>query len=492
MRSTNSQNINFPIVLRVMGWLLMIEALFMCVPMGISWLYGESQSMRSFLYSVVITLAVGFSMTTFLHPSSLRMQRREGLLLTAVIWVFFSAFGMLPFLFSGTLHSATDAFFETMSGFTTTGSTVIRDIDHTARGILFWRSMTQWIGGMGIILFTLAVLPMLNHKGGIAMFNAEVTGITHDRLHPRVSQSAKFLWSVYLVFSVVMSLLLAMSPMGWFDGVCHTMSTLSTGGFSTNSMGVNHWHDYYSTWVIMAFMFIGGVNFPLIAKVAHAGPKVLLKSDTFKWYVGMVVVTIGIIWLHLLHKGLLNGHAEIALFSAFDTISAITSTGFSTFDYEHTGEFIPFFLMIAMSFGAMAGSTSGAAKIDRMIVLFKNTRNEFYRVLHPNAVTSVHIENRALPHDVVSKVLAFLATYAIVLIAVALFLSMQGVPLLDSLFTSASALGNVGLGYGVTSSGSFALLSNAAKWLLSFEMMIGRLELFTVLVIFTRNFWVKD
>ncbi len=493
MNKILSQHINFPIVFRVIGWLLMIEAGFMLLPGIISWWYEEIDVMQSFFVSAAMTFAIGAAMTFGLRPRSMQMRHREGLLLTAVIWAFFSAFAMLPFLFSHTLTSTADAFFETMSAFTTTGATVIRDVDGTSHGILFWRALMQWIGGMGIILFTLAVLPMLNHKGGIAMFNAEVTGITHERLRPRVSQTAKFLWSIYLGLTVLQAILLSFGTMDWFDAICHTFSTVSTGGFSTKTVGLGYWHDYYSDVIIMIFMFLCGVNFTLLFNVTRQGPKVLWRSDTFKWYFYVIILISAIVFARTVSEGFLDTWADRLLFSFFDTISGITSTGFSTYSYEKSGEFISFVLMVAMFFGGMAGSTAGGAKIDRMIVMLRNTRNEFYRLLHPNAVTTVRVDDKSIPHYLVAKVIAFLAIYVMIVVSVALFLSLLGFPIFDSLFSSMSALSNIGFGYGLTGdSGSFGLIPDVAKWVLSLEMMVGRLELFTVLVLFTKGFWVKD
>ena len=281
---TFSQTINFPMVLRVVGWLLMIEAFFMLAPLLVALIYREEWIAIHFGIAVVVTFLAGLFMNYRIKPKSKAMRKREGLLLTATVWVFFSLFGMIPFLLSGTVSGFTDGFFETMSGFTTTGASVIIDVEELPRGILFWRSMMQWIGGMGIILFTLAVLPMLNYKGGVSLFNSEVTGITHERMRPRVSQTAKSLWMIYIVFTVVLALLLGFGPMGWYDAICHTMSTVSTGGFSTKNNGLHHWHDYYTDIVIMIFMLVCGINFGIIYKVAVQRRFSAIKhSDTLKW-----------------------------------------------------------------------------------------------------------------------------------------------------------------------------------------------------------------
>lgn len=503
MTKSLSEKINFPVVFRVMGLLLIIEAVFMLIPLAISWYFNEMQVVESFTASSAITLGTGALMAFGIRPHSRVMRSREGLFLTAIIWVFFSIFGMLPYLFSGALPSLTDAFFETMSGFTTTGSSVIRDVESVPHGVLFWRSFTQWIGGLGIILFTLAVIPMLNNKGGISLFNSEVTGITHEKLRPRVSQTAKGLWKMYISFTVVLTVLLLFSPLPWFDALCHALSTTSTGGFSTKNAGLGFWHSYYADSVIMLFMVICGMSFPLIYATIRGDFKRILTSDTFKCYLLIIVVASAVIVARMFQKGFCDNHSDRYLYAVFDTISAVTSTGYSTFDYESVGEFISILLVCIMFFGGMAGGTSGGAKIDRLIVMFKYAQNELYRVLHPNSVKAIHVDGRAITPVMASKVVAFLTIYMFILIAVAVALAFFGLPMMDALFTSMSMISNVGLGYGmtgveqvvvdgVTVQGGFFLLPCLAKWMLSFEMLVGRLEIFTVLVIFTRSFWKKD
>ncbi len=492
MARTLTQNINMPITLRVLGLLLMIEAAFMSLPLAVALIYGEADAALAFLYTLLATAGSGAMMTFGIKPKSSSMRKRESLILTASIWVIFSLFGMLPFLLTGTLTNPVDAFFETMSGFTTTGMSAIIDLERLPHALLFWRALMQWIGGMGIILFTLAVLPMLNYKGGIALFNAEVTGITHERLRPRVSQTAKDLWLIYVVLSALLAMLLV-SPMGWFDGICHAMTTMSTGGLSTKNDGINHWHSHYVYLVMSVFMFLGGINFTLVFHLVAGRWRRLMLSNTFKWYVGVTVVSILLIVACMTYNGLCDSAADRWVLATFDTIAAITSAGYTSVDYETKGQFITLVLMILMFFGGMAGSTSGGAKIDRFIVMMKNTNNEFYRILHSNSVTSVRIDGKAIPHSVVAKVIAFLSIYMMVMVIAALLLTMMGLPLFDSLYTSVSAISNQGLGYGVTAaSGAFGLLPDTAKLLLAFEMLVGRLELFTVLALFTRTFWIKD
>lgn len=493
MHKREKQHINFAIVLRMQGWLLLIEAAFMLLPLGISCLYNESTSLWAFIYSTAITAGAGALMAFGIRPKSKSMHKREGLMLTAIIWVFFSLFGMLPYLFSDTFNNVTDAFFETMAGFTTTGSSVIRYVEEIPHGVLFWRAMTQWIGGMGIILFTLAVIPMLNQKGGIALFNAEVTGITHERLRPRVSQTAKDLWLIYIGLTFLLTLLLVAGPMDWFDAICHAMTTTSTGGYSTKNIGLDYWQSSYVFIVVIIFMFIGGISFSIIAATFRGDFKRIRNNNTLRWYCMTALITTVIIVAYMAYKAFLDNNFDRFVYGSFDTISAITSTGFSTFDYEDSGEFVTVILMVMMFFGGMAGSTSGGAKMDRLIVLLKNTANEFYRVLHTNSVRAVHIDGKPVPNHVVSKVNTFFAVYIGIIMVVALYLTFFDIPVFDAMYTSMSAISNVGIGYGVTGpDSSWVILHPAAKWVLAFEMMVGRLELFTVLVIFTSSFWRKD
>ena len=493
MPKRDNQNINFAIVLRMQGWLLLIEAAFMLLPLVVSLYYNEASSLRAFIYSTAITAGAGMLMVFGIRPKSTSMHKREGLMLTAIIWVFFSLFGMLPYLFSETFNNVTDAFFETMAGFTTTGSSVIRYVEEIPRGVLFWRAMTQWIGGMGIILFTLAVIPMLNQKGGIALFNAEVTGITHERLRPRVSQTAKDLWLIYIGLTFLLTLLLVAGPMNWFDAMCHAMTTTSTGGYSTKNIGLDYWQSSYVFIVVIIFMFIGGISFSIIAASFRGDFKRIRNNNTLKWYCMTALITTVVIVVYMAYKAFLDNNFDRFVYGAFDTISAITSTGFSTFDYEDSGEFVTIILMVMMFFGGMAGSTSGGAKMDRFIVLLKNTANEFYRLLHTNSVRAVHVDGKPVPNHVVSKVNTFFAVYIGIIMVVALYLTFFGLPVFDAMYTSMSAISNVGIGHGVTGpNGSWVVLHPAAKWVLAFEMMVGRLELFTVLVIFTRSFWKKD
>ncbi len=483
--------VNVPMLLRVVGWLLIIEAVFMLAPLATCLIYEESDY-KSFVIAAITTAAAGVLMTTFIRPNRTEMGKREGFLLTALVWVVFSAFGMIPFLHSPNAMSVSDAFFEAMSGFTTTGATIMVDIDHLSKGMLLWRCLMQWIGGMGIILFTLAVVPMLNSSGGMQMFNAEVTGITHEKLRPRISQTAKRLWGLYIFLTAALTLLLWLGPMDIYQSICHAFSTISTGGFSTSNDSIASFHSIYIDVVITVFMFLGGVNFTLMIQAVSGRPSSLWRNDTFRAYVVIILVMFVLFVISILSKGAFTGWKSITIDPLFQIVSTITSTGLTATNFEVWGPFVLSLVFVMMYFGACAGSTSGGAKIDRMIFLLKNIRNEIYRCIHPNSVMSVRINGKRISTELVNKVIAFLCIYTLLILFGGIALTALDVPLVDSFFSSFSAISNTGLGAGITGyGGSYDLIPDLAKWILSFLMLVGRLELFTVLILFTPGFWRK-
>lgn len=488
---SKAATINFPIIARVIGWLLMIEGLFMIVPLVTCLIYGE-RDWEAFAIPSALCIIVGALAAFCIHPSSRQMAKREGFLLTALVWVVFSLFGMLPFMLSEHPLGFSDAYFEAMSGFTTTGASVMTSISHLGHGILMWRSEMNWIGGMGIILFTLAVLPMLNHSGGMQMFNAEVTGITHDKIRPRVSQTAKGLWGVYLILTVILTGLLWIGPMDFFDSVCHSFSTISTGGFSTRDESIGAWQSSYIDIVITIFMFLGGVNFTLLYMAAHGRVKETLKNDVLRAYLWIIAILYVIFVICIVLNGQFTSIKSITIDPIFQIMSTLSSTGLSVYDFEQWGTFALTLIFFMMFFGACAGSTSGGAKIDRLLYLNKNLRNEIYRCVHPNSVRSVRINGKAMSREVVSKVIAFLCLYMLTIVVGGAILTAIGLSLVDAFFSAFSCVGNVGHGAGVTGyGGGYDLIPDAGKWVLALIMLIGRLEVFTVLVLFSPGFWRK-
>ncbi|MBD5358195.1 MAG: TrkH family potassium uptake protein [Bacteroides sp.] len=482
--------INLRMLLRVIGWLLTIEALFMIIPFITGLLYHE-QSAWQFLICIGITAGCGSAMVA-MKPKSREMGKREAVVLTGLTWVILSLFGMLPFLICGTHLSVTNAFFETMSGFTTTGASVLNSLEGVPHSILIWRCVVQWIGGLGIILFTLAVLPMLNYQGGMQLFNAEVTGITHDKLRPRVSFTAQSLWLVYIGLTSLLIILLAFSKMSLFDSICYGLSTMSTGGFSTSDMSMSQTDSLYIKCILIIFMFIGGVNFSLLYKAIMGNIKQAFTNDALKWYIWIIFICYLILTINLFVRGLAHTIDDVTIDPLFQAISILSSTGLTEPDFSDWGPISVILLVIMMIMGACAGSTSGGAKIDRFIVLFKFLKNEFFKMMHPNAVTTVCINGKGTPTPVLMKTLAFLFIYMIVIVIGGSLLTLIGLPLKDSFFICLSAISNTGLGTDITGvSGNFYYVPDVAKWLLSFIMLIGRLELFTILLLFIPSFWKK-
>ncbi len=483
--------INLPMLLRVSGWLMMIESLFMLIPMG-TCLYFRESDWLPFALTAAGTGATGFVLSRHIRPSHYSMSKRDGFLLTAMVWVVFSIFGMLPFMFCKMPISLSDAFFEAMSGFTTTGASVLLDVTHMSHGIHIWRATMQWLGGMGIILFTLAVIPMLNSSGGMLMFNAEVTGITHDKLRPRISQTAKALWMLYFAFTIMLVALLWSGPMNFFDSVCHAFGAISTGGYSTRNEGIAAFNSIYVKVVLPIFMFVGGVNFSLIYRSLRGEFGALRRNDVFRTYVGLIAVMYILFVIGITTQGTYEGWEDLTIDPLFQIVSTMTSTGFTPSNFEQWGPLVLALVFMLMLFGACAGSTSGGAKIDRLLFLVKNCRNELYRCIYPHAIMSVRVNCKVVSNDIVGKVIAFLCIYMLLISIGGTAMAAMGVPIIDAFFSAFSCMSNTGLGAGITGyGGSYEMLPDAAKWLLSFLMLTGRLEIFTVLLLFAPSFWRK-
>lgn len=485
------RTINFSMLFKVVGWLLMIESIFMAFPLGVSLYYGESDWF-GFLISTLLTFSVGFGMTKYIKPSTSKMGRREGFLLTASVWVIFSIFGMLPFLICVPDFGVTDSFFETMAGFTTTGASLIDNSEELSKAMHFWRALMQWIGGMGIILFTIAVLPMLNSSGGMQMFNAEVTGVTHDKVRPRISQTAKYLWLTYIVLTLLCIVAFWVGPMDLFDSVCHGFGTLSTGGYTTRSEGINAFSSPYLLVVATIFMFLGGVNFGLIINAVYKGPGVFWKNEIFRVFTILILVMTVVFGIAIICDQGFSSPEQYTIAPLFQITSVLTSTGYTVSSFASWGYFTLGLIFVMMFIGGCAGSTSGGAKIDRILFLFKFCRNEIYRCIHPNVVLSVQQNNRVMPSGLVSKVISFLCLYVIIIVGGAVGMTLFGVDPQHAFFSSFSCMSNTGLSaadavYGSTYS-DFPMM---AKWILSALMLIGRLEIFTIMILFLPTFWKK-
>lgn len=483
--------INFKTVIRIIGILLLLETLMFLCCSGVSFYYGESD-LADFWKAGGITAGSGLLMVLLGRGGERQLTRRDGYVLVSLAWVAFSLFGMLPFYIGGYIPDITNAFFETMSGVSSTGATVLDNIESLPHGILFWRSMTQWIGGLGIILFTIAVLPIFG-VSGLQAFAAEASGPTHDKVHPRIGIAAKRIWSVYAGLTCLLVILLMLGGMDWFDSICHAFATTGTGGFSTKQASVAYYNSPYIEYVIAFFMFASGINFTLLLVFVNRKFKKFISNAELKWYFWSVVSFTAIIGITLYYTTPAMGVEEAFRKSLFQVISLHTSTGFATDDYMTWAPVLWGLLTVTMIMGACAGSTTGGLKCIRMVILAKVSRNEFRRIIHPNAVLPVRINKQVLSASTVSTVLAFCFIYLVIIIISTLLMMAMGINFEESIGCVVSSIGNMGPGLGNCGPAySWNALPIMAKWLLAFLMLLGRLELFTVLLLFSPDFWKRN
>lgn len=482
--------INFKTIIRIIGILLLLETVMFLVCSSVSFYYRESD-MLDFWKAGGITAGIGLLLAALGKGGEQQLTRRDGYVLVSFAWVAFSLFGMLPFYIGGYIPDIADAFFETMSGFSSTGATILDDIESLPHGILFWRSMTQWIGGLGIIMFTIAVLPIFG-VSGLQVFAAEASGPTHDKVHPRIGITAKWIWSIYTGITTLLVCLLMLGGMDWFDSICHAFATTGTGGFSTKQASVAYYNSPYIEYVISIFMFISGINFTLVLLFVNRKFKKFISNAELKFYFSSVVFFTAVIAIALYYTSPM-GMEESFRKSLFQVISLHTSTGFATDDYMQWSPVLWGLLTIIMLMGACAGSTTGGLKCIRMVILTKVSRNEFKHILHPNAILPVRINKQVISSSIVSTVLAFCFIYITIIVISTLLMMAMGVGAEESIGCVISSIGNMGPGLGETGPAySWNALPDAAKWLLSLLMLLGRLELFTVLLLFTPDFWKRN
>lgn len=473
-----------------MGFLFFIETGFLILCSLLAVYYRESD-VSAFLTSAAITAGAGILASLFGKNAEKKISRRDGYVVVTFAWVFFSLFGMLPFYISGYIPRITDAFFETMSGFTTTGASILDNIESLPHGLLFWRSMTQWIGGLGIVFFTIAVLPVFG-VGGVQLFAAEATGPTHDKVHPRIGVTAKWIWSIYLGLTITEIFLLLFGGMNLFDSVCHSLTTTATGGYSTKQNSIAAFNSPYIEYVITLFMFLAGINFTLLYLLFLKGNFKRLFNDTeFHWYVGTVAfftifTTTTLIWTSPM------GMEESFRKAIFQVVSLQTTTGFISADYMTWVPVLWILVCIIMLFGACAGSTTGGMKCIRIAIMNRVAKNELKHIIHPNAILPVRINRQVISPTTQSTILAFTFLYIAIILTGWIVLMLFGVGFEEAFSVVISSLGNVGPGIGKCGPAySWSGLSDAAKWTSAILMLVGRLELFTVLLLFTPGFWKK-
>ena len=478
--------VSYRFVAYLIGLLLAFESMLLLACCCVSMIYGE-RDLMSFIVSFAVCLSVSAILLVYGRRKKCAMSRNEGYIVVALSWVFFSVFGMVPYLWGGFIPNITDAFFETMSGFTTTGATILDNIESMPHGILFWRSLTQWIGGLGIVCFTIVLLPGFGASSQM-LYLSEATGVTHNKLYPQTRVMARYIFMVYILLTAVESALLMAGCMGLFDALCHSMTTTATGGFSTKQESIAYWHSPYMEYVVSIFMLLSAINFSLYIVAFKSNWKKLREFVELKWFacsVGLLTLIISAVLF------LNNGYSAEEAFrkSLFQVATCHTSCGFATDDYNLWPPFTWMLLIFAMLSGGCTGSTSGGVKNLRLIIIANCIRNQFRQILHPRAVLPVRA---GFPFDnkLVTTVLVFFAAYLSVAFIGWTLLMAFGVDFTEAMSTVISAMGNVGPGLGSFGPAfSWAALPDAAKWILSSLMLIGRLEIFGFLLIFYRSTW---
>lgn len=476
------------LVFSILGRLLLIIGGSMILPLAWSFYYQEP-SISAIFKSMIMTLLAGL-IITLLFKSDETIRNREGFAVVTLGWIIVSLFGSLPYMFSGTFYSFADAFFETMSGFSTTGATVLTSIENLPKGILFWRSLTHWLGGMGIMVLVVAVLSQFG-GGGVPVFKAESPGPMAERIKPRIQETAKILWVTYVIISFIETVLLVLGGMTFYDALCHTFATMATGGFSTKNQSVGYYDSAYIHWIITIFMFFSGANFALYYQAVVHRTNSFWKNEEFRFYLYIVVGATAIIFVNLM-LNMPGGWERTFRESAFQVVSIITTTGFATVDFDKWPSLSRMILFILMFIGGCSGSTSGAIKVGRILILFKHTLVEISRLIHPRSVKYLKIGGKIVPDTLVINVLQFAFLYIAIFFTGAVIMGAFGLGFTEALTSVATSLGNCGPGLGsVGPTANFAHLPSLGKLFLSLLMLIGRLEIYTVLVLLTPQVWKK-
>ncbi len=487
--------------MHLMGLLLLCNGAFMLVAALVSGLYKDGVTIEITM-AAIVTMLVGLVAMFFTRDHKKEVKPKEGYIIVTFGWLVMSASGMLPYLFTGAIPDITNAFFETISGYTTTGASILNDIESLPKGLLFWRSLTHWIGGMGIIVLAIAILPLLG-IGGMKLFAAEAPGPSADKLHPRITDTAKRLWLIYVGYTLAETLLLKLAGMGFFDAMNHAMATLSTGGFSTKNSSLAYWNDQpLIQYIVILFMFLAGSNFVLSYFAFKGKIQKVLKDEEFKFYTGFIISFSIVAALVIYFQAqpqvsaslpMVFGYGESAIRHAlFQVLAVVTTTGFVTADFTGWTPFLTIFFFGLMFLGGSAGSTAGGIKVMRHLLIIKNGLLEFKRTLHSNAIIPVRYNNKTVAESIVYNIIGFFVLYMLLFIIGALVLAFMGLDFESAIGGAATSLGNVGPGLGsLNPLSNFNDLPALGKWWCGFLMLLGRLELFTVLILFSPYFWRK-
>lgn len=481
--------INFRFIANLMGRLLLIESGFLLLCVIVAFIYGESDLM-AFFYTTVITLSAGFGMSYFIKIKDRVLAKKDGYFMVTMVWVVFSLFGCLPYIFGNTLPAFADAFFETMSGFTTTGSSVINHIEQVPHATLFWRSLTQWLGGLGIIMLFIAILPSLGIEGR-DLYVAEVTGPTHSKTSFTFTSSARKMWVLYMILTLLQTVLMWSGGMDFFDSVCHAFTTMATGGFSTKANSIAYWDSAYIQYIIIIFMFIAGTNFGLVFTAIKGNWRKLIQDNEFQLYFLIAVISSIIIGIGLYISGWADAGKSFRD-AIFQVVTLMTTTGFATADYLLWPPLLGLILFLLFFIGASAGSTAGGFKVVRVYLLFKNSFIELKRIIHPNGIINVKYNGKTVHPSMMSGIMGFAILYLIIFAIGSLVMTLFTEDIITACSSVATSMSNVGPGFGcIGPMYTFAHLNCFAKIFLAILMLVGRLEIFTVMVLFTKAFWKR-
>ncbi len=481
---------NTRLILYFIGLILIFLSIFMLFPVIVSIIYRQTDKLP-LITSFAITLISG-SILHLLTKGHRRedVRHREAFIIVTLTWLIISFFGSFPYILSGTFDSFTDAYFESMAGFTTTGASVLIDIEVLPKGVLFWRSMTQWIGGMGIIVFALAILPLLG-TGGMQLFKAEVPEISVDKLRPRIIDTAKALWIIYLSLTAANAILLYTAGMDIYDAVCHAFTTMATGGFSTKNESLAAFNSPSIELITSLFMFLAGINYSLYFYVFKGNFIKLWKSDEFRFYIVITTLATLLVTINL-WKYSSAALTEAFRYSLFQVVSIMTTTGYVTADYERWAPLGQMILIVLMFFGGMIGSTGGGIKQVRILLMIRQGYREIYQLIHPRAVTSVKLDDRFLDKEILGSIWGFVFLFLGIFIIASIGITAAGIDIITSSTTVISAMCNVGPAFGLAGpTENYASIPFTGKWILIFCMLTGRLEVYTVIILLVPHFWKK-
>ena len=487
-----NSEINFKLVSKVIGRLLLVESVALFFVVFITFIYGGRDALY-FIESSIIALIIGFILIYLGRNAHHRVGKREGSMIVTFTWVIFSLIGALPFWISKSIPSYTDAFFETISGFTTTGASILNNIEAMSPGMLFWRSLTHWIGGLGIIVISLALLPMFG-VSGTQLFAAETTGPTKDKIHPKINETAKRLFFIYVLLTFIETILLLFGGMNLFDAVCHSFGTIATGGFSTKQVSIAYYNSPFIEYIIAIFMILSGVNFANYYLAYKRKFTKIKENEELKYYLIVLFFFIFVVALSQINFNNFQGNQfeKIWRDSFFTVSSLMTTTGMVTADYMIWKPMTWIIFIIIMMTGASAGSTSGGIKMIRVVISAKACYYEFKRLIHPTAIIPVRYNKHIVSEDILTRVIAFTLLYVVINGLGILILSISGMGFIESIGGMVTCLGGVGPGLGLVGpAGNFSQIPEFSKWFLSLVMLTGRLEIYTVLMILTPAFWKK-